>query len=97
MSVVICSKCKQDFYGCTCATFQPNEPIFADATFTDGEPMRLQFGSPVQHYLVLSREETEELWRFFLNCGYISYESYPEIHRIIDKKIAPFLKRIETQ
>lgn len=86
-AVVVCSKCKQDFNNCKCAEFQPNEIRVSEA-----EPLRLTFGRSAIHYLILSKDEAESLDHFFMKCGYISYEHYPDIHEFINKKLVPFLR-----
>lgn len=35
--------------------------------------------------LIVSKEEAKDLEKFFLSCGYISYEDYNEVHKFIIK------------
>jgi len=86
-AVVVCSKCKESFHYCTCEEFHPNELLISEA-----EPLRLTFGGESKHYLILNKEEAEALDHFFMKCGYISYEHFPDIHQFIDKKLVPFLR-----
>lgn len=64
----------------------------AEAAEICNELMAILDKSPM--LFILSREESKELAKYFLECGYISHEFHEPVHAIINR-LMEFVQRIK--
>lgn len=71
-----CSKCGNNWMGCNCENYHPSFKLPEHLTIVPKDTI---------NHLAISKEEAEHLMKYFLDCGYISWEFHEGVHLFINR------------